>query len=443
MNEIYEYPMNDYRSYLIHYGTPGMKWGVRNAEWYPIAAYKAHLARVGGSRKSSGRIRSNEGGIFFKKKKKTPEPTVESLKNPRNIRTIRSPYENEVRDNVRTRQEQIKEDNELMMRFRQVQEKMNKGEELTEADKVAYLRYVDPDANKRYKEATKAENKRLRDKREKEKLEEKQKEIMSKGTLDEILKLAGIADNKEVANAIRNRVDLTKALQDVGAEKKERFDRFIDKADKTIKIAKKVSELAKEGYSAYSESRKLLETLGFIEKKNSGFGFTGKSTEEVSMKILAKALKGNISQDDLANYNKYVNNLSNLQRIAFGQSNNGGNTQQKQKGGNNGGSNSGNNQKNNSGGNNGGNTTNTQSSSSNGNTSMQDIVNYAKAFNTSHEEVVQNQVNGVPNANPNTSNSSNSNNNNNSSNGKKKKKNKNNIKSNSNNSSSNSHKYYV
>lgn len=29
--------------YLQHHGIQGQKWGVRNAEWYPIAAYQAHL----------------------------------------------------------------------------------------------------------------------------------------------------------------------------------------------------------------------------------------------------------------------------------------------------------------------------------------------------------------------------------------------------------------
>ena len=35
--------MNDYRNYLQHHGTNGQRWGVRNAEWYPIADYQAHL----------------------------------------------------------------------------------------------------------------------------------------------------------------------------------------------------------------------------------------------------------------------------------------------------------------------------------------------------------------------------------------------------------------
>ena len=29
--------------YLIHHGIKGQKHGIRNAEWYPIHAWKAHL----------------------------------------------------------------------------------------------------------------------------------------------------------------------------------------------------------------------------------------------------------------------------------------------------------------------------------------------------------------------------------------------------------------
>lgn len=58
------YPENDYRTYLIHYGKKGQKWGVRNAEWYPISDYQAHLARTGGNSKSagSGKVTNKQGG---------------------------------------------------------------------------------------------------------------------------------------------------------------------------------------------------------------------------------------------------------------------------------------------------------------------------------------------------------------------------------------------
>lgn len=42
MNDLYSnWPTNDYRYYLEHHGIKGQRWGVRNAEWYPIAAWEA------------------------------------------------------------------------------------------------------------------------------------------------------------------------------------------------------------------------------------------------------------------------------------------------------------------------------------------------------------------------------------------------------------------
>lgn len=52
------YPENDYRSYLMHHGIKGQKWGVRNAEWYPIDAWKASKGRgesIGSSDKKSSK----------------------------------------------------------------------------------------------------------------------------------------------------------------------------------------------------------------------------------------------------------------------------------------------------------------------------------------------------------------------------------------------------
>lgn len=48
-DEYYDvYPDNDYRYYLKHYGVQGQQWGKRNAEWYPIADWQAHLANTKG-----------------------------------------------------------------------------------------------------------------------------------------------------------------------------------------------------------------------------------------------------------------------------------------------------------------------------------------------------------------------------------------------------------
>ena len=47
MDEIYVNPNNDYLSYLEHHGISGQKWGVRNAGWYPIEAFRKASDKVG------------------------------------------------------------------------------------------------------------------------------------------------------------------------------------------------------------------------------------------------------------------------------------------------------------------------------------------------------------------------------------------------------------
>lgn len=47
--------------YLAHYGVVGQKWGVRNAEWYPIADWEAHLNNIG--REAKAKIDQSTGTI--------------------------------------------------------------------------------------------------------------------------------------------------------------------------------------------------------------------------------------------------------------------------------------------------------------------------------------------------------------------------------------------
>lgn len=70
--------MNDYRYYLEHHGILGQKWGIRNADWYPIAAWKEHLARnpgtsIGSRSKSEA---PNQSGHYGSQKKLNSELTL-------------------------------------------------------------------------------------------------------------------------------------------------------------------------------------------------------------------------------------------------------------------------------------------------------------------------------------------------------------------------------
>lgn len=71
--------MNDYNVVLEHSGTKGMHWGVRNAEWYPISAWKAHLRR-------EGKNNPKEGIVDKIKKRKAAKEKAVRLEKAREAR---------------------------------------------------------------------------------------------------------------------------------------------------------------------------------------------------------------------------------------------------------------------------------------------------------------------------------------------------------------------
>ena len=69
--------------YLIHHGVKGQKHGVRNAEWYPISAWKAHLRRINNTSGEtlfiSGTSKSQDKNSEFYRNK-LPKPVRKEIK---------------------------------------------------------------------------------------------------------------------------------------------------------------------------------------------------------------------------------------------------------------------------------------------------------------------------------------------------------------------------
>lgn len=69
--------------YLIHHGIKGQKHGVRNAEWYPISAWKAHLRRINNTSGEtlfiSGTSKSQDKNSEFYRNK-LPKPVRKEIK---------------------------------------------------------------------------------------------------------------------------------------------------------------------------------------------------------------------------------------------------------------------------------------------------------------------------------------------------------------------------
>ena len=95
MNDLYTYPINDYRNYLQHHGTKGQRWGVRNAEWYPISEWKASKANKEAEKKENKASRA-EGK--YEKARHIREKYVDSM--ARKATKRREQYEKAVSENA-------------------------------------------------------------------------------------------------------------------------------------------------------------------------------------------------------------------------------------------------------------------------------------------------------------------------------------------------------
>ena len=86
MDEFFTYPENDYRSYLEHHGVPGQKWGVRNAAWYPISAFRSASNKIG--------TKVHE----FRQKRAAERKRKQRIKNLKKARDVKAKKDLEIKD---------------------------------------------------------------------------------------------------------------------------------------------------------------------------------------------------------------------------------------------------------------------------------------------------------------------------------------------------------
>ena len=311
MNDILSsYPLNDYRNYLQHHGILGQKKGRRRAPWYPIAAFEAHLRRIGEkpkenySNRSSTSITSTSGAAYDRFKDRMLRQQIENAK----IHV----------EKAQKSHEKIKYEKKLNELLEKANDRKN-GRELTRKE-WNFVKTQDPDVP--LKEQKKALAEVEKEERETTQnrtkyLEENKERILQKGTMEEILSLAGIADNSSIAQAITNRQTLDKALNSVETNKKwEKMQPFIDNATKAAELASTISNLANKGFGAYTDVRNALKGAGLISDKKDDTAaiklqkmLSGKDSTKITKNILKEALNGKFTKDELANYNSYLKEL--------------------------------------------------------------------------------------------------------------------------------------
>lgn len=314
MNDILiSYPVNDYRNYLQHHGILGQKRGVRRAPWYPIAAYEAHLARTGGKAKdnysthNSSRVRVTQGGAAYDAFSKR----MERLR----IQDVEEHVEKA--KNAHEKEKYEKKLNELLKKAND----KKKGRELTKKE-WNLVRKQDPDTKLEEQKRAVAEVER-EEREHKKYLEDNKDTILQKGTMEEILELAGIADNSRLAQAINNRHTLDQALRSVEVKKKwEKFEPLLENAQKAAEVAGTISNLVNKGYGAYKDVNTALKGLGIISDKKSDKEsnldnlFKGKNATEISNKVYEAAVAGKISDKELKSANDRLKNLFDLESKA-------------------------------------------------------------------------------------------------------------------------------
>lgn len=327
MDEIYVLAVNDYRDYLEHHGVKGQKWGERNAEWYPIEAYR--------------RSKGLSGPGPYKATAKTSGGSTQAIRTQKRAKGTMSQEEiNRAYADYRNRNGFVGFLNRTEQKISESRAKRQAEKEAAEKKKAQEERLQRAREAKAAKKAAEEAEEKARV--EKEEFERKKKETFSHGTVDEILQYVNKADSQEIVNAINRRKTLdaivsenTQTTRSVGKLEKiisNVSDKVTPIADKAVPLAKKIGDVADSVTNAITKSEKAYDTAkralvraGLISPE------AAKSTDAVvraakkyqasqayAQYIYDEFSKGNIKPSDLGNYEKSYNSLKKIESAAIG-----------------------------------------------------------------------------------------------------------------------------
>jgi len=199
-----------------HYGTPGQKWGVRRAEWYPIEKYREHLQSMGYDERTINRkMRKAERGET-KYRKQVAKNRAKSLAKAQEAKRIKNNAKGEVNENLK--------------------EAVNK-----ELHKGRYP-YLSGEAHKKAIDAA-------------AKVAKEKEEIIRKGDINAALKRIDEFSNEE----LRMVMDRDKA---VTALAKAKTDKLASNMGTVMDVTNKAANIASNAINVYNNIAKIANSLG-------------------------------------------------------------------------------------------------------------------------------------------------------------------------------------
>lgn len=210
MSDFFDTPLNAYDNELEHHGIKGQKWGVRNAEWYPIDAY----------RKAKGIVVDAANSNAAKKAASVTKDVASKTK--------------------------------------------VKAKEAVEFTKKTAKKMSDDRAKKKAKkQERKAEATRAKEEHRRQVQEDEKKRIINNGTPGEVLKIADQLTNDELAYA-KNRNDLLKQLRDLDQKQvksvkdkalRKKWGKYLDAGETLKALSQPVDDVA-TALERYNKFRK-------------------------------------------------------------------------------------------------------------------------------------------------------------------------------------------